>query len=36
MADILSNSVSGLLAVQRALTTTGQNVSNANTEGYSR
>ena len=36
MADILSNSVSGLLAVQRALTTTGHNVSNANTEGYSR
>ncbi len=36
MADILSNSVSGLLSVQRALTTTGQNVSNANTEGYSR
>ncbi|HER34225.1 MAG: flagellar hook-associated protein FlgK [Halothiobacillaceae bacterium] len=36
MADILSNSVSGLLAVQRALATTGHNVSNANTEGYSR
>lgn len=36
MADILSNSVTGLLAVQRALTTTGHNVSNANTEGYSR
>ncbi|MDG4867162.1 flagellar hook-associated protein FlgK [Guyparkeria sp. 1SP6A2] len=36
MADILSNSVSGLLSVQRALATTGHNVSNANTEGYSR
>ncbi|WP_322522082.1 flagellar hook-associated protein FlgK [Guyparkeria halophila] len=36
MADILSNATSGLLAVQRALTTTGNNVANANTEGYSR
>ena len=36
MADILSNATSGLLAVQRALTTTGHNVANANTEGYSR
>ena len=36
MADLLSNATSGLLAVQRALTTTGHNVSNANTEGYSR
>ncbi len=36
MADILSNSVSGLLSVQRALATTGHNVSNANVEGYSR
>lgn len=29
-------SVSGLLASQRALTTTSHNISNANTEGYSR
>ncbi len=34
--DLLSLGVSGLLANQRALGTVGQNVSNANTEGYSR
>lgn len=34
--DILSTSVSGLLAFQRALATTGHNVSNAATDGYSR
>jgi len=36
MADILSNSISGLLAIQQALTTTGHNIANANTPGYSR
>jgi flagellar hook-associated protein 1 FlgK len=32
----MSNSVTGLLAMQQALTTTGQNIANANTPGYSR
>ncbi|MDH5435365.1 MAG: flagellar hook-associated protein FlgK [Gammaproteobacteria bacterium] len=36
MADPLSTAVSGLLAVQRSLATTGHNISNVNTEGYSR
>ncbi|MGC9456919.1 MAG: flagellar hook-associated protein FlgK [Halothiobacillaceae bacterium] len=36
MAGMLSNSVSGLRAIQRALDTTSHNISNANTEGYSR
>lgn len=36
MANIFSTSVSGLLATQRALATTGHNISNVNTEGYSR
>ena len=36
MADILGIGTSGLLAFQRALTTTSHNISNANTEGYSR
>jgi flagellar hook-associated protein 1 FlgK len=36
MADLLSTSVSGLLAFQRALDTTSHNISNANTPGYSR
>ncbi len=36
MPDLMSNSVSGLLSMQQALTTTGQNVANANTPGYSR
>jgi len=35
MADILSTSVSGLLAFQRALDVTSNNVSNAATAGYS-
>ncbi|MEA5444244.1 flagellar hook-associated protein FlgK [Gammaproteobacteria bacterium AB-CW1] len=34
--SLLSNSVSGLLAAQRQLSTTGHNISNVNTEGYSR
>ena len=34
--DPLSIGVSGLLAFQRALGTTSQNISNANTPGYSR
>lgn len=36
MADILSVGSRSLLAVQQALNTTGHNISNANTEGYSR
>ncbi|MCP1675615.1 flagellar hook-associated protein 1 FlgK [Natronocella acetinitrilica] len=36
MANIFGTSVSGLLATQRALATTGHNISNVNTEGYSR
>ena len=34
--DLLGTSISGLLAFQRALAVTGQNVSNAATDGYSR
>jgi flagellar hook-associated protein 1 FlgK len=33
---LLGIAASGLLAAQRALATTGHNISNANTEGYSR
>ena len=36
MPDILRTGLSGLLAFQRALTTTGNNIANANTPGYSR
>ncbi|MHB1229186.1 MAG: flagellar hook-associated protein FlgK [Halothiobacillus sp.] len=36
MPDLMSNAVSGLLSMQQALATTGQNVANANTPGYSR
>ena len=36
MADILGIGYSGLAAAQRALSTTGHNISNANTAGYSR
>lgn len=36
MGDLLSTSVSGLLAFQRALDTTSHNISNVNTPGYSR
>ena len=36
MADPLSTAVSGLLAVQRSLATTSHNITNVNTEGYSR
>lgn len=36
MADIMGIGLSGLLASQRSLTTTGNNISNVNTEGYSR
>jgi flagellar hook-associated protein 1 FlgK len=36
MSDVLSTSVSGLLAFQRALDTTSNNISNAATPGYSR
>ncbi len=34
--DVLGTSISGLLAFQRALSVTSHNVSNVNTEGYSR
>ena len=34
--DILGISVTGVMAAQRALATTGHNIANANTEGYSR
>ncbi|MCC6809093.1 MAG: flagellar hook-associated protein FlgK, partial [Deltaproteobacteria bacterium] len=36
MADVLSTAVSGLLAFQRGLDTTSQNIANAATAGYSR
>ncbi len=36
MASLLNIGSSGLFAYQRALNTTGHNISNANTEGYSR
>src|SRR5262245_2265283 len=36
MADLLSTSISGLMAFQRALDTTSHKISNANTVGYSR
>jgi flagellar hook-associated protein 1 FlgK len=36
MADIMSTAVSGLIAFQRALSVTSNNVANANTDGYSR
>ena len=36
MADLLGIASSGLGAIQQALRTTGHNISNVNTEGYSR
>src|SRR5690606_19687942 len=36
MSGILSTAISGLQASQNALRTAGHNISNANTEGYSR
>ncbi len=36
MADVMSTAVSGLLAFQRGLDTTSQNIANAATAGYSR
>lgn len=36
MADMLNTSLSALVSYQQALTTTSHNISNANTEGYSR
>lgn len=36
MSDILNIGISGLKAQKRALTVTGHNIANANTEGYSR
>lgn len=35
-SGVLGTAVSGLLAAQRQLATTGHNISNVNTEGYSR
>ncbi len=36
MAEILSTSISGLIAFQRGLATTSHNIANAATEGYTR
>ena len=36
MANLLGTSLSGLLAAQRSIETTSHNISNVNTEGYSR
>ncbi len=36
MADLLNIGTSALLSLQRALSTTGQNIANVNTAGYSR
>ena len=36
MGDMMSTGLSGLLAFRRALDTTGHNIANANTDGYSR
>ncbi|MGB5246189.1 MAG: flagellar hook-associated protein FlgK [Woeseia sp.] len=36
MANLLSTSLSGMVAFQRALEMTGHNIANVNTEGYSR
>lgn len=36
MSSVLNNAASGLLAFQRAIATTSQNIANVNTEGYSR
>ncbi|WP_041523350.1 flagellar hook-associated protein FlgK [Gilvimarinus agarilyticus] len=36
MAGLLSNAISGLQASQNALRTAGNNIANANTQGYSR
>ena len=36
MSNLLSNGSNSLLAFQRALTTTSHNISNVNTDGYSR
>ena len=36
MSDILSTSISGLRVSQNAISTTGHNIANANTDGYSR
>ncbi|MCP3686954.1 MAG: flagellar hook-associated protein FlgK [Gammaproteobacteria bacterium] len=36
MPEMLSNAISGLLSFQRALSTTSHNISNVNTDGYSR
>ena len=36
MANFLSTGVSGLLAFQRAIDATSQNIANVGTDGYSR
>ena len=36
MVDILRMGANNLLALQQAMSTTGHNISNVNTEGFSR
>ena len=36
MANILNVGTSALIALQQAISTTGHNIANVNTEGYSR
>jgi len=36
VANVLNNGISGLLSYQRAISTTGHNIANADTVGYSR
>ncbi|MGL6177366.1 MAG: flagellar basal body protein, partial [Vibrionaceae bacterium] len=36
MSDLLSIGTQGILTTQRQLNTTGHNISNVNTEGYSK
>jgi flagellar hook-associated protein 1 FlgK len=36
MPDLLNVATSGLLGMQKALATTGHNIANVDTEGYSR
>lgn len=36
MGDVFDNSISGLLAFQRAISTTAHNIANVNTAGYNR
>ncbi|MEL7047187.1 MAG: flagellar basal body protein, partial [Pseudomonadota bacterium] len=36
MTDVFNIGTSALVSLQRAIATTGQNIANVNTEGYSR